>query len=133
MPSKKKQKADQGQRARQPPAFITPMAAVVVRKLPEGDEWIYEVKFDGYRALIIKDKQQVELRSRKNKDSPGCIEETRRRACGAISTVQAVLDRQGLVTRRRRRRHRASGTALANAHALARVPPLAWDQHYAAY
>ena len=47
------------------------MAAQVVKRLPEGDEWIYELKFDGYRALIIKDKQRVELRSRKNKDLTG--------------------------------------------------------------
>ena len=53
------------------PAFITPMAAQVVKELPEGDDWIYELKFDGYRALIIKDKQRVELRSRKNKDLTG--------------------------------------------------------------
>ena len=44
------------------------MTAQVVKRLPEGDDWIYELKFDGYRALIIKDEQQVELRSRKNKD-----------------------------------------------------------------
>jgi hypothetical protein len=30
---------------------MQPMAARVVDKLPEGDEWSYEVKFDGYRAL----------------------------------------------------------------------------------
>ena len=47
------------------------MAAQVVKRLPEGDGWIYELKFDGYRALIIKDQQQVELRSRKNKDLTG--------------------------------------------------------------
>ena len=47
------------------------MAAQVVKRLPEGDDWIYELKFDGYRALIIKDKQRVELRSRKNKDLTG--------------------------------------------------------------
>ena len=47
------------------------MAAQVVKKLPEGDEWTYELKFDGYRALIVKDEQQVELRSRKNKDLAG--------------------------------------------------------------
>ncbi len=47
------------------------MAAQVVKKLPEGDEWIYELKFDGYRALVIKDDQQVEFRSRKNKDLTG--------------------------------------------------------------
>jgi putative transposase len=33
----------------------------------------------------------------------------------AISTVHAVLDRHGLVTRRRKRRYRAKGTALSNA------------------
>jgi len=32
------------------PAFITPMAAQVVKELPQGNEWIYEVKFDGYRG-----------------------------------------------------------------------------------
>jgi putative transposase len=33
--------------------------------------------------------------------------------CPAISTVHAVLDRHGLVTRRRRRRHRPEGTVLS--------------------
>ena len=47
------------------------MAAQVVKRLPEGDEWAYELKFDGYRALIIKDEERVELRSRKNKDLTG--------------------------------------------------------------
>jgi DNA ligase D-like protein (predicted ligase) len=44
------------------------MTARVVPALPEGDEWIYEVKFDGYRALLMKDGQHVQLRSRNNKD-----------------------------------------------------------------
>ena len=35
--------------------------------------------------------------------------------CPAISTVHAVLDRHGLVKRRKRRRHKARGTALAHA------------------
>ena len=43
------------------PALVTLMAAQVVKRLPEGGDWIYELKFDGYRALIIKDKQRVEL------------------------------------------------------------------------
>ena len=37
------------------------MAAQVVKRLPEGDDWIYELKFDGYRALTIKDEQRGEL------------------------------------------------------------------------
>ena len=44
------------------------MAAKVVKRLPEGNEWVYELKFDGYRALVIKDHGRVEIRSRKNKD-----------------------------------------------------------------
>ena len=42
------------------------MAAQVVKRLPEGPDWVYELKFDGYRALIIKDEERVELRSRNN-------------------------------------------------------------------
>ena len=26
--------------------FVTPMAAQVVKRLPEGDDWSYELKFD---------------------------------------------------------------------------------------
>jgi hypothetical protein len=27
---------------RTPPAFVTPMAAQIVKSLPDGDEWIYD-------------------------------------------------------------------------------------------
>jgi bifunctional non-homologous end joining protein LigD len=32
-------------------SFIEPMYARLVNELPEGKEWLYEVKFDGYRCL----------------------------------------------------------------------------------
>jgi ATP-dependent DNA ligase len=35
--------------------FIEPMYALSVQKLPEGKEWLYEVKFDGYRCLAGRD------------------------------------------------------------------------------
>lgn len=50
------------------PAFVTPMAAQVVKALPDGPEWWYELKLDGYRALIIKDGSKVQVRSRNDKD-----------------------------------------------------------------
>ena len=67
------------------------MAAQVVKRLPEGDDWIYELKFDGYRALIIKDKQRVELRSRKNKDLTGMYPGDRG-AGQRLNADQAVVD-----------------------------------------
>ena len=64
-------KATRPTHQRASPAFVTPMAAQVVKALPEGDEWTYELKFDGYRALVIKDHEGVEIRSRKDKDLTG--------------------------------------------------------------
>lgn len=53
------------------PAFIEPMAARPVQQLPEGDQWIYEVKWDGYRAQLVKHGTRVQIRSRNNKDLTG--------------------------------------------------------------
>jgi len=50
------------------PAFVTPMAAQPVKELPEGEEWLYEPKLDGYRALLIKDGKETQIRSRNDKD-----------------------------------------------------------------
>ena len=44
------------------------MAALVVTTLPEGREWMYEVKLDGYRALLLKTGARVQIRSRNDKD-----------------------------------------------------------------
>jgi len=48
------------------PSFIEPMKALPVEKLPEGD-WLYEIKFDGYRALAFKNGKDVRLISRNKK------------------------------------------------------------------
>jgi DNA ligase D-like protein (predicted ligase) len=43
------------------------MTAKVVTTLPEGPEWMYEVKLDGYRALLMKHDGRVRILSRKDK------------------------------------------------------------------
>ena len=51
------------------------MAAARVDTLPTGDDWLYEAKFDGYRAIVIKENAGVRVLSRKgndlSKDYPG--------------------------------------------------------------
>jgi bifunctional non-homologous end joining protein LigD len=51
-----------------PPSFISPMMAKLTDKLPEGEQWTYEVKWDGYRALLLKSSDRVRLLSRKDND-----------------------------------------------------------------
>jgi bifunctional non-homologous end joining protein LigD len=58
------------------------MAAKNVQELPEGEDWLYEVKLDGYRALVMKNGDRVQIRSRNNKDLtvayPGVVAAGRR-------------------------------------------------------
>jgi hypothetical protein len=39
-------------------AFIEPMLLLRKEKLPEGDEWLYEIKLDGYRAIAFKSNRK---------------------------------------------------------------------------
>jgi bifunctional non-homologous end joining protein LigD len=50
------------------PRFITPMTAVKVSTLPEGERWLYELKLDGYRALLMKNGNSIRIVSRNEKD-----------------------------------------------------------------
>lgn len=46
---------------------VLPMLAKRVSELPEGDEWIYEPKWDGFRTLVFKDGDEIYLQSRDEK------------------------------------------------------------------
>ena len=73
------------------PEFVVPMAAHAVRELPEGPEWLYELKLDGYRALVIKDGDQISIVSRNAKNLtlmyPSIVAAARR-----LRSVSLVID-----------------------------------------
>jgi bifunctional non-homologous end joining protein LigD len=48
--------------------FIEPMLLLRSETPPEGPEWIYELKLDGYRAIAIKTGREIQLRSRNDND-----------------------------------------------------------------
>jgi bifunctional non-homologous end joining protein LigD len=68
-----------------PAAFIEPMKARLVSQPPTEGDWIYEIKFDGYRAMAIKDGRAVRLFSRNEKDFGQKFPEI----LDAIASVQA--------------------------------------------
>jgi bifunctional non-homologous end joining protein LigD len=71
-------------------AFIEPMKALSVTDLPVGD-WLYELKFDGYRALAFKAANEVRLISRNrivfDNNYPQIIDSLR-----SLTTEQATID-----------------------------------------
>ena len=67
-PSKKKLKLDlaglKGARKADMPTALEPMLATLVDKPPRGDEWLYEVKWDGIRAIAFLDREELRITSR---------------------------------------------------------------------
>jgi bifunctional non-homologous end joining protein LigD len=73
------------------PGFVEPMKALLVEDLPTGPDWIYELKFDGVRALAIKKGESVTLLSRAAKEFTGKYERIRE-ILRALPAKEAVLD-----------------------------------------
>ncbi len=49
------------------PHPIAPMLAKNARRLPQDDGWVFEPKWDGFRCLVFRDGDEVELQSRSQK------------------------------------------------------------------
>jgi ATP-dependent DNA ligase len=46
---------------------LLPMLAKRIDELPEGDHWIFEPKWDGFRALVFRDGDEIFIQSRDEK------------------------------------------------------------------
>lgn len=81
-------------------AFIKPMECLSVSKLPEGDQWVYEAKLDGYRAVGVKGNSDLTLYSRRqmvlNKQFPEIVAALRELPPGMVVDGEIVaLDDAG--------------------------------------
>jgi len=47
------------------PSALEPMAATLTDRPPRGNEWLFEVKWDGVRAIAFIDREEVRLQSRR--------------------------------------------------------------------
>src|SRR6516165_5826914 len=57
-----------GARKSKLPAFVQPQLATLVDSVPQGDDWVYEIKFDGYRVLCRIDKGRATFLTREGQD-----------------------------------------------------------------
>jgi bifunctional non-homologous end joining protein LigD len=46
------------------PGFIEPALATSFEKMPSGEHWIHEIKFDGYRVLVHVVNEAVKVSTR---------------------------------------------------------------------
>lgn len=73
------------------PVRIDAKLATLVKEAPTGDQWLHEIKFDGYRMLCRIDKGHVEIFSRNQKNwtkqLPTLVE-----AAAGLPVSHAILD-----------------------------------------
>jgi bifunctional non-homologous end joining protein LigD len=71
--------------------YIQPMLLQLVPKLPEGEHWQYEVKWDGFRGVAVVNRGTARLWSRNERDLgkrfPSIAE-----ALGSVPAKSAVID-----------------------------------------
>jgi bifunctional non-homologous end joining protein LigD len=69
-----------------------PMLATSSDVLPSGEGWIYEPKWDGFRAIVTVSGGEVRLTSRRGNDLTERFRDVARKAALAIRSSDAVLD-----------------------------------------
>jgi bifunctional non-homologous end joining protein LigD len=83
------------------PAYCEPMLATLVDEPPEGRDWIFEIKYDGYRALIAADGADVKIHTRSGLDWTEKFPQVAKAAAGLklrgalLDTEICVLDEHG--------------------------------------
>ena len=85
-------KRDESARPAHAPARYEPMLATLAEKVPTGSGWLYEVKWDGYRAIARVAGGDATLTSRRGNDLTARFASVRRGVEAAVRTPDCVLD-----------------------------------------
>ncbi|MBE0476444.1 MAG: DNA ligase D [Coriobacteriia bacterium] len=80
----------------EPPRFVEPELATLVREPPPGEAWVHEIKFDGYRAVARIREGAVAMHSRRDHDWTGRFRSIAEELAG-LPVGTAVLDGEVVV------------------------------------
>ena len=86
-----RKKDDASPAARKPRKYAA-MLATLADAVPRGDNWIYEIKWDGYRIVATVAGGEPELRTRKDQDYTKRFENVARELLKALKTPDCVVD-----------------------------------------
>src|SRR5216683_6914923 len=78
------------------PGFIEPALATSIGKVPNGERWVHEIKFDGYRVQVRLRDAAVKVFTRRGND---CTKRFRKIAADAwhINAGSAIIDGEVVV------------------------------------
>lgn len=85
-----------GARKAKMPASVEAQLATLVDEVPRGEEWIHEIKYDGYRALCHLEDGEARLITRNGKDWTDQFSPVAR-AAATLPAREAILDGEVVV------------------------------------
>ncbi len=85
-------KRDEAAAPAERPSEYGAMLATLEGRVPTGGDWLFEVKWDGYRALAYVRQSEVALLSRNGKDLTARFATVAKEISKAVKTPNAVLD-----------------------------------------
>jgi bifunctional non-homologous end joining protein LigD len=77
--------------SRRLPDFVEPMKAKLLGSMPSGGGWLYEIKFDGYRAVALRGGSETRVLSRNQKDLGSKFPEVKD-SIAALDIDDAIVD-----------------------------------------
>ena len=85
-------KKDDASAATPKPRKYAAMLATLADAVPRGDNWLYEIKWDGYRIIATVAGGEPELRTRKDQDYTKRFEKVAKELVKALKTPDCVVD-----------------------------------------